>query len=98
MKNNRLQENDRDDEAGAMMDALYIEAVHEVLSDVDSLGESSVSKSENKFEINIHAPNGVVTFKIDTGADVSVIGDDQLKEFGLQPCNLNKTKETDGSG
>ncbi len=55
--------------------------------------EDQEESSKQKLELEIEAPQGKVNFKIDTGADVSVIGVEHLGKFGLTTKNLKTTRK-----
>ena len=69
------------------VDALFLGSIEE-----DELG--LVVDSTKKFEININAPKGIVKFKVDTGADVTVIGPKELGKFNIEMKELQATKKT----
>ena len=47
-----------------------------------------------EYEVEILARNGPIKFKIDTGADVSVIGMEHIEKFGLRFRDLRRTKKS----
>ena len=47
-----------------------------------------------EYEVEILARNGPIKFKIDTGADVSVIGVEHIEKFGLRFRDLRRTKKS----
>ena len=44
-------------------------------------------------EIEVTTPKGSVNFKLDSGADVTVIGEEHLDQFGLQVTDLKPTRK-----
>lgn len=53
--------------------------------------EASVDRVKRDYTITINAPGSRIRFKLDTGADVTVIGADQMHYFGKDICTLQKT-------
>ena len=64
-----------------MAGALYIEAIHE-------------QEKHERLEVEIEVSNGIVVFKIDSGANVTVIGKEHLEKFGLKVYELKRTNKT----
>ena len=63
------------------------------------LGAVNNSTNQNKpqqktWEIEMPSVNGTIHFKIDTGADVTVISDTDLPKLGLSKANLRPTRKT----
>ncbi len=56
-------------------------------------------KSINNFEVTMKTKTGSIDFKVDTGADVTVIAEKELEKLGISRDNLKKTnKKLTGPG
>ena len=63
---------------------------------VDALETEEMEKSkklDKLLELDVQAPKGIVSFKIDSGADVSVMGKEHLEQFGLKVEALKPTRK-----
>ena len=63
-------------------------------SSIDSVESKQLHNVVQGYEVEVLARNGPTKFKIDTGADVSVIGVGHLEKFGLRLRNLRRTKKS----
>ena len=52
------------------------------------------ASDNNEWEIELKAKRGKIKFKIDTGAEVTVIGTHQLKMFDTKITELNKSNKS----
>ena len=66
-----------------------VAASHDKEAQVGSL--DTVEKKS--LELEVKTPKGAVTFKIDSGADVTCIGKQHLEQFGLQKSDLKTTRK-----
>ena len=57
------------------------------------LANSDTAKTDISWEIQMPAQKGTIDMKIDTGADVTVMGDEELPKLGLSHKDLRKTKK-----
>lgn len=48
----------------------------------------------NMYEIKLLAKHGEINFKVDTGAEVTVIGENHIKKFGIHKKQLQDTTKT----
>ena len=58
------------------------------------LGAVKDEVENNDFEIDMPVQNGNIKFKVDTGADVTVISEEDLHTMGLRNKDIHKTKKT----
>ena len=57
-------------------------------------GDNASNTSEGvSWEVHVPAKNGEIQFKIDTGADVTVIPDEDLRKLGFSWSDIRKTKK-----
>ena len=80
----KARDNRRSSKNGETVGALFLGGV----------GANNMQDNENQWIMEVPASRGSVKFKIDTGADVSVIGINELNKFDKRVVDLWKTDRT----
>ena len=87
----RVEARERDRAPHKARPALYLGSVKTELVQVDKV---QFDKGRDKWEINLSAKFGPIRFKIDTGAEVSVINTNQLKQCGVKLNQLSQPEKS----
>jgi hypothetical protein len=91
-KGKRSEEDDEEQELSnveALMNVLFLGSVEEL----EDSTVGAVAVEDKKLELDIFTGKGTLTFKVDTGADVTVIGTQHLDQFGYTVNELRRTKK-----
>ena len=64
------------------------------IGSVDFNEEDTKNETENDWQVQMKTTGGSVLFKVDTGADVTVIGQQHLPQFGLSRADIRKTRKS----
>ena len=87
---NNNSSNKGQEERNHLAGELFLESVEAESTKVNRVK----SGSDNNWEIYLRVKDGKIKFKIDTEAEVTVIGTHQLKKFGIQTCELQRANKS----